>query len=116
MRRLIHFDRSDAGRLHCDNPECNLDLPRGAVVWGEHLIGYSCPRCGDNMLTRRDYEDTEKVFARIEWLNKWFSWLPWAVEKGDPRLTAVSFKTHDGKTETRIEPKPDAMHVHDPHN
>lgn len=102
MRRLIHFDRNDAGVLHCDNEQCGHDLDRGAVEWGEHLISMPCPMCGESLLTRADYEHTETLFRVIEWLNKWFSWLPWvAAERDDPRLCTLSMRSHDGKVEIK---------------
>lgn len=101
MRRLIHFNRQDAGVLHCDNKQCNHDLDRGAVEWGEHLIGMPCPMCGESLLTRTDYVHTEKMFRVIDWMNKWFSWLPWAVEHNDPRLHTVSMRSHNGELEIK---------------
>lgn len=97
-RKLIHFDKNEAGNLHCDT--CGYDLP-GLVAWGPHLIGYECPKCSDNMLTERDYLATSKLFARIDWLNKWFSWLPFlaTADVNDPDLQTVGIKIHNSAVE-----------------
>lgn len=100
MRRLIHFDRQDAGVLHCDNEQCNHDLDRGAVEWGEHLIGMPCPMCGESLLTREDYMAAERLFLVIEWMNKWFSWVPYfSRERNAPGMVTIGAKVHAGKIE-----------------
>jgi hypothetical protein len=97
MKKLIHYDPSEAGKLHCD--ACGYDMPT-KVAWGPHLIGTPCPRCSANMLTQRDYDSTSKMFAWIDWLNKWFGWMG-----SDPIKDADKFKVrlrvtvHDNKME-----------------
>lgn len=105
MRRLIHFNRNDAGRLHCDNTQCNHVLDRGAVEWGVHLVGMPCPKCGESLLTFEDYIHTERLFQVIEWINAHFSWLPWARHRNDPELCTVSMRTHAGKLEIDSNPE-----------
>lgn len=74
MRKKIFHATDDRGRLRCDNLECGYVLPK-AQPWGESLIGFSCPCCGDDMLTREDFERSEKFARRIAWINRWFGWL-----------------------------------------
>ncbi len=91
---LIHID-DRRGRLHCDNPECGHDLQEGEVTWGEHLIGYPCPECGHNMLTREDFEASERFHRAVVWVNYWFGWLG----SDDPKdYSAVIVRHHAGKT------------------
>lgn len=41
--------------LHCDNPQCGYDMNFEGKI-REELIGTPCPKCGENMLTKEDYE------------------------------------------------------------
>lgn len=91
-RKLIHHTLDDRGRLRCDNARCRYVLS-AALPWGPNLIVFQCPKCGSNMLTRKDYEDSEKMVRIINWLNRWFGWLGTKEPKG----TAWSLTNHDGK-------------------
>lgn len=103
-RKLVHFDRNEAGNLHCD--DCGYDLP-GTVVWCRALIGTPCPQCGANMLTARDYESTERMFKSLDWLNRWFGWLPFlsTANPAHPKLRSVGIKIHDSTVEIDAEPR-----------
>ena len=94
-RELIHIDPSGLGNLRCDNPRCGHVL--SGQTWGAHLIGYPCPKCDSNMLTRRDYEGVERVRARIRWLNRWFGWLGSKNLATDRRAKRVSIHHHNGE-------------------
>lgn len=54
--------------LHCDNFNCGYDLPYEGDL-REELIGTPCPKCGESLLTKEDYElakDTMELFPTIE--------------------------------------------------
>lgn len=104
MKELIHVS-DDRGRLHCDNGECGHVLPAGAVTWGEHLIGYPCPRCSSDMLTRRDYEDSERIVMAARWVNKWFGWLGKEYDGSNAALE-ISVRNHDGKLIVKKDDEP----------
>lgn len=92
-RKLIHFDPNDAGYLHCD--ACHYDLP-DKLEWGPHLLGYPCPKCCANMLTEKDYHNTDKLLAAVEWINKWFGWLgPEHSELNKTNTQEISVRLHD---------------------
>lgn len=96
-KELIHVVDS-RGRLHCDNSECGHVLPEGTAVWGAHLIGYQCPKCGHDMLTLADYAASERLHRTVTWLNKWFGWLGREYDPVDPYWASeVSIRHHDGK-------------------
>ena len=92
MKKLIHYNPDEAGKLHCD--ECGYDLPENQPFTAE-LIGCRCDRCFADMLTLKDYEATRRMFAIVDWLNKWFGWL--GTERGDPRNGSITMKLHDGQ-------------------
>lgn len=96
MRKLIHVDPSNVGKLHCD--ACGYDLPE-AKSWDEFasgkLIGYRCDKCFADMLTERDWRDAMKMYRWIERINKWFGFM--GSEKPGPNHVSVSARSHDGK-------------------
>lgn len=94
MKKLIHSE-DGRGQLHCDNPKCGHTLPEGAVTWGEHLIGYPCPECGSDMLTRADYTASERFIAAVAWINKWFGWL--GTETVTDAHASITVQHHAGR-------------------
>lgn len=94
MKKLIHVDDA-RGQLHCD--ACGFVMPPGYLTFGEHLIGYPCPKCSTDMLTRRDYEDSVRMFRLIDWINKWFGWLGTEAPPKPGIGARVSIRNHDGK-------------------
>lgn len=103
MRELIHIE-DVRGALHCDNPACGHDLAEGEVTWGEHLIGYRCPKCGHDMLTRADFETSQRVHRAMLWINRWFGWLGKEYDPANPYWKSeVTLHYHDGRTNIKIE-------------
>lgn len=66
-KRIIFYDASNLGKLHCD--ACGYNLPERSA-FTPALIGTPCPKCGADMLTRRDYESTRKGLRLIDLLNR----------------------------------------------
>lgn len=97
-RKLIHFAQNDAGRLRCDAVGCGFVEPV-ALAFTEELIGRPCPLCGANLLTRRDYADTQRLFAFIGWINRWFGWL--GSETPPANAHRVQVRTHNGEVTTK---------------
>ena len=89
MKKLIHYNPDQLGRLVCDAPGCgykeNEDRPLTA-----DLIGTKCPNCGASLLTQEDYILAMRVQAFIEWLNKWFGWL--GSERASDDTTSVNLR------------------------
>jgi predicted RNA-binding Zn-ribbon protein involved in translation (DUF1610 family) len=86
VRKLIHVDFREAGQLHCDS--CGHDLPF-KQEFTESLIGTPCPACGADMLTRDDYKKTLRLFAGINFINRWFGWLGSESPKAGDRQVAM---------------------------
>lgn len=71
-------------------------MTKGSVTWGSHLVGFKCPVCDANMLTQRDYDDSERVFAWIARINKWFGWMGTERPEDLPGKD-MSFRNHNGQ-------------------
>lgn len=74
MRQLIETVRESL--IDCDNPKCDYKIPY-SVEDEKVIVKYinmPCPKCGENLLTKQDYLQYEKIMRSIRWLNKWFSW------------------------------------------
>lgn len=99
---VIHFDRKQAGALHCD--ACQHDLPE-PVEFTPALIGFPCPQCGANMLTKEDYDKTDRLFRTLDWINKWFG--PIFGSEPTPELLAnaprIGVKIHGDEVTIRRE-------------
>lgn len=96
---LMICDFNSLGALHCDNPRCGHNLPYGQETWGKHLIGYPCPRCDSNMLTRKDFESGEKLLRIAAWMNKWLGPIFGKDPERNPEaFNKVSMHVHNGKT------------------
>lgn len=99
-KKIIHLDLSRIGNLCCDNPRCGHILPT-PIAFNERAIGTLCPRCDSNLLTRRDYEATQRVFKWIERINSFFAFFGIGSEE-PPKPTDKDYhsgtvRIHDGK-------------------
>lgn len=101
-RKLIHFDRSQAGKLHCD--ACGYDLPH-VQAFTPALVGTECPACLENMLTQEDYDKTDRMFRLLDWINKWFGWLGATREVAEEKGQTLSVKIHGDDIHIRTESK-----------
>lgn len=97
-KKIIHYDPSQAGALHCD--ACGYDLPERRAFTAD-LIGTPCPKCGADMLTRSDYEKTARMFRALDWINRIFGPI-FGVRVSDlPKgkmVDTVSVHMHDDTT------------------
>lgn len=97
-RKLIQTTQSDL--IVCDNPECDFKIPnRDPVIQVEDMdlrpyLNMPCPKCGENLLTEKDYIDSEKLISFIKKVNKYFSWLAYLFPSKRPINTQV--KVHNG--------------------
>ena len=76
------------------------------LVDGYHadLIGRPCPKCGADMLTQKDYDDTLKLLEGIALLNGLFG--ASGLEAGEEDAATLRMNPHDGALNIRVEPKP----------
>ena len=94
MRKLI--EKQDLGTIVCDNPECNVefnleDSPSATIV---DFIDMPCPECGQNLLTRQDYDIWRHVNAYVNFKNKWFSWITIFMSKERYEKSQKTIKVH----------------------
>ena len=74
MKKLI--EKTELSFIVCDNPKCDYEIKQkpDAVELIDY-IGLPCPKCGENLLTLKDYLDYFKLMRTVDFINKWFSWV-----------------------------------------
>ncbi len=95
MRKLIEIKQENL--IECDNQNCDYVIvnqssnPNKSI---KQYINKPCPKCGENLLTEKDYLDSEKFMRVLNWMNKWFSWVTIFIpKKYETKSTA---KVHNG--------------------
>jgi uncharacterized C2H2 Zn-finger protein len=82
----------------CDNQHCDFKIinETGDInTETKQYINIPCPKCGENLLTQKDYDDFEKLRKTINWVNKWFGWL--SVFGGTKKIPKkATFHVHEG--------------------
>lgn len=94
-KRIIFYNRDEAGKLHCD--DCSYDLPENQPFTRD-LIGTPCPKCGADMLTERDYEDGARMFRIVDRINAFFAFFGIGRETPRPewKRNSIQVKSHNG--------------------
>lgn len=84
--------------IECDTPGCGYQIVNPTPMEQPDISMYinePCPLCGGNLLTQKDYDDSEKFKRMIGFLNKWFWWMAWFRRKRASEKT-TSVKIHSG--------------------
>jgi len=102
MRKLIEIEKGK-DFIVCDNSSCdyrlkNEDTPESLISF----INKPCPKCGENLLTEKDYEDYINFLKVTNWINKWFSWIMIFIPRKKHKV--YSLHVHEG---LKIEKKTD---------
>lgn len=104
--KVIEMEENDT--IECDNLECDYEtlIPQELI---ETMIDKPCPKCGENLLTQEDYEDSREVVEamktmvdvinsmseeELEEMTKDIE-LPEGVNKDD--IVSLGVKSHKGK-------------------
>jgi ssDNA-binding Zn-finger/Zn-ribbon topoisomerase 1 len=82
MRKLIY--QSEIGELVCDNPECDFRCEIESKDYHE-FINAECPKCGENLLTLKDYNLYLKMIKIVNRINRWFSWITIFIKEPSER-------------------------------
>ena len=75
-RKAIEINQPNL--IECDNHSCNFTIPNPIGDPNTKTVEYintACPKCGENLLTEKDYTDHLKLMKAVNWINKWFSWI-----------------------------------------
>jgi len=97
MKKLIEYTQENI--IECDNNTCDYVIPNPTKdhnVSCKEFINKSCPNCGYNLLTTKDYLDGEKVNKIINRINFWLGWLAYFIPK--KYETNSTLKVHNGVT------------------
>ena len=87
MRRKI-IEASQEFLIVCDNPRCDYKIENPTKDPNEDTSQYvdvPCPKCGENLLTRKDHELGLKFMKIVNFINKWFSWLTVFIPDKKPK-------------------------------
>lgn len=103
-RKLIEHHQTHL--IECDTPGCDYkiappntdDIPekykqKYLDSVSATFIDHPCPRCGGNLLTMEDFLLSVKVMKKIDWINRWFSWLTYFLPRSKK---TIEVKVHDG--------------------
>tara|TARA_R110000765_G_scaffold153684_1_gene256617 strand:+ start:73 stop:405 length:333 start_codon:yes stop_codon:yes gene_type:complete len=93
--------------IKCDNPKCDVYIKCDFDKYIDHLNKH-CPKCGDNLLTQKDYDSCKKVmdfqekidefFYPLRWINPFFYFDKYFGENLDD---AINVNIHYGKNKER---------------
>lgn len=93
MEKLIEMSQKNIIECdHCDFVIPNTDPEKPED--GNQYINTGCPKCGNNLLTMKDYLDDKKVQKIVGWLNRWFSWI--TIFYTDKKRETITAKSHNG--------------------
>lgn len=91
MRKLIEYKGSE---IVCDNPVCDYSVQTRKEHYADFL-NQPCPKCGENLLTEKDYKSVLSLFKFVDFVNRWFSWVTIFMKK-PIETKIVRIHTHDG--------------------
>lgn len=95
-RNLIEITQENA--IVCDNPNCDYaieNIEKNKFTDVSVYVNKPCPKCGENLLTEKDYEIGLMIEKIINWLNRWFSWTTVFIK---PSTDKVFMHTKNGTT------------------
>lgn len=98
MKRKLITKIEEHHAIVCDNPNCYFEIKYNQYgLKITDFINTSCPKCGENLLTQKDYLDYMKLMSFVDFINKWFSWITIFYSKKTLQNTSkASVKVHNG--------------------
>lgn len=90
-RKLIEIEHTSL--IQCDNKPCDftVPVPPDGNMDTSKWLNVPCPKCGDNLLTEEDHYRYKSFMAKINWINRWFSWLTVFSKKKPEVFAEVGF-------------------------
>lgn len=58
--------------IKCDNPDCDYNDMTVRVENYDKWLNKPCPKCGENLLTEKDYESVKVIMSLTENINNIF--------------------------------------------
>ena len=58
------------GGIKCDNPECDYMDETVKVEDYKNWLNKSCPKCGSNLLTQKDYDNVQMLIGLADIINE----------------------------------------------
>lgn len=58
--------------IQCDNPKCDFRDMNVKYEDHESWLNKPCPKCGENLLTEKDYKSCKRLIKAIRFFNKIF--------------------------------------------
>ena len=95
MRKLIEMTQEHL--IVCDNINCNYTVEnptKDVNVSIKEYLNKPCPKCGDNLLTEKDFKESEKLIRFANWANKWLSWITFFIPEKKEKTVIVH--VHNG--------------------
>lgn len=99
QKKLFELENENSG-IMCDNPDCDWE---DKTVKNEDLknwINTPCPKCGENVLTQEDYDDSQKFLELI----KIFNDLPLETKEFLEKLGEEHLKENPDALGFKVEP------------
>ena len=74
-RNIIEIDELENG-IVCDNEVCDYVIPKSEMILPlESYVNKPCPKCGENLLTEKDYKLSINFKKIVNIINFLFSWM-----------------------------------------
>lgn len=84
--------------IKCDNPNCDYNDMKVEFKEYDKWLNKPCPKCGENLLTEKDYKSTKTLIGFVKVMNKI---LP--KRKEDEEVATMTIDMDGtGKIDTRI--------------
>lgn len=97
--------------VECDNPECDYKIEnttKDPFICTKNFIDMPCPKYGQNLLTKEDYQASEKFLNVAKWINRLFSWILIFIPKKSEVEENVIIHHHAGKVTIEIKEQENA--------
>lgn len=92
--------------VKCDNPSCDYKVlnenkdPNNPKL--EEFLNKPCPKCGENLLTEKDYKDFNRMMKVVGIINKIGSIFGLSSKSDSKDNVKVSIGVHDGKYTVKV--------------
>lgn len=96
--KILEYQESG---IICDNIKCDYESSEKVITHKEmsSWVNKPCPKCGDNLLTMKDYNHHKKLIRIVNIINYiCFPFMFLIGGKNNKNCSSISYHHHDGKT------------------